>query len=67
MMKSARKKMRPIVAIGIGAMAVYGAYSVVCSVKECCHEKMKMITKVFKKKENSAQEAAKEDEEVEQY
>ncbi len=49
-MKSGKKKMHPIMAIGVGAMALYGAYSVVHCVKEACMEKGKMITKVFKKK-----------------
>ena len=49
-MKNGKKKTRPLLAIGIGAMAVYGAYSAVCSAKNMCCEKAKMLTKVFKKK-----------------
>ncbi|MBE6536674.1 MAG: hypothetical protein E7673_01850 [Ruminococcaceae bacterium] len=51
MMKQGKKKMRPLLAIGVGAMAIYGAYSVVKCVKETCCEKAKMLTKVIKKKE----------------
>ena len=51
MMKQGKKKTRPLLALGIGAMALYGAYSAVCSVKEMCCEKAKMLTKAFKKKE----------------
>ena len=51
MMKQGKKKTRPLLALGIGAMALYGAYSTVCSIKEMCCEKTKMLTKAFKKKE----------------
>ena len=43
--------MNPILALGIGAMAIYGAYSVVSCTKDMCVEKAKMLTKVMKKKE----------------
>ena len=46
-----KKKKNPAFAIAIGALAVYGAYSMVASVKECCSEKCKMLTNMFKKKE----------------
>ena len=36
--------------VGVGAMALYGAYSAVKCVKETCTESVKMITKVFKNK-----------------
>ena len=51
MMKRDTKKTRPLLALGIGAMALYGAYSTVCGVKQMCCEKAKMLTKAFKKKE----------------
>jgi len=51
MMKQGKKKTRPLLAIGIGAMAIYGAYSVVKCAKNTCCEKAKMLTKAFKKKE----------------
>ena len=51
MMKKDKKKTRPLLALGIGAMALYGAYSTVCGVKQMCCEKAKMLTKAFKKKE----------------
>lgn len=53
MMKQGKKKTRPLLALGIGAMALYGAYSAVHSVKEMCCEKAKMLTKAFKKKEKT--------------
>lgn len=53
MMKQGKKKTRPLLALGIGAMALYGAYSAVCSVKEMCCEKAKMLTKALKKKEKT--------------
>ena len=52
-MKQGKKKMRPLLALSIGAMAIYGAYSAVSSIKEACTEKAKMLTKAFKKKEKS--------------
>ena len=51
MMKQGKKKRRPLLAIAVGAMAIYGAYSVVRCAKDACCEKAKMLTKVFKKKE----------------
>lgn len=51
MMKQGKKKARPLLAMSIGAMAIYGAYSAVHSIKEACIEKTKMLTKAFKKKE----------------
>jgi len=51
MMKQGKKKTRPLLAIGIGAMAIYGAYSVVKCAKNTCCEKAKMLTKAFKKEE----------------
>ncbi len=50
-MKNGKKKTHPLMAISIGAMAIYGAYSVVHCAKEACVEKGQMLTKVFKKKE----------------
>ena len=44
-----KKKKRPILAIAVGALAVFGAYSMVCSLKNCCLEKMQMISGMFKK------------------
>ena len=49
-MKNEKKKTRSILAIGVGAAAIYGAYSMVKCIKESCCEKAKMLTKVFKKK-----------------
>lgn len=61
MMKRDTKKTRPLLALGIGAMALYGAYSTVCSVKEMCCEKAKMLTKAFKKKEKCKKEGLFDD------
>ena len=49
MMKSGKKKTRPLLALGIGAMALYGAYSAVRGMKNMCCKKAEMLTKVFKK------------------
>lgn len=51
MMKQGKKKRRPLLAIAIGGMAIYGAYSMVKCAKDTCCEKAKMLTKAFKKKE----------------
>ena len=49
-MKNDKKKIRPIFAMGLGAMAVYGAYSMVSSIKNTCCEKAQMLTNVLKNK-----------------
>lgn len=51
-LKNEKKKGRPLLAIGVGAMALYGAYSVVRSMKETCCKKAEMLTKVIKKSKN---------------
>ena len=51
-MKNGKKRSRPLLAVGIGAMALYGAYSMVRCMKENCAEKLEMLTKVIKKKKN---------------
>ena len=64
MMKQGKKKRRPLLAIAVGGMAIYGAYSLVVSAKNMCCEKAKMLTKAFKKKEkckNSCMEDEYED------
>lgn len=45
-MKNGKKKTHRILVIGVGALALYGAYSMVCCVKD----KAKMLTNVFKMK-----------------
>ena len=57
-MKNEKKKSRHLLAIGVGVMAVYGAYSAVSCVKKSCCEKMKMLTKVVNKKKNRDEERA---------
>jgi hypothetical protein len=59
-LKNPKKKARPMIAIGVGAMAIYGAYSMVHSAKERCSECCKMITNVFKKKEKCETSAAED-------
>ena len=49
-MKNGKKRSRPLLAVGIGAMALYGAYSAVKCMKEGCSEKLGMLTKMLKKK-----------------
>ncbi|MBQ9070490.1 MAG: hypothetical protein IJY23_03995 [Clostridia bacterium] len=63
-MKNGKKKTHPFVAIGVGAMALYGAYSVVSCIKDTCCEKAQMLTKALKKKKN---EQKCEEEECEPY
>ncbi len=58
-MKNGKKKTHPLMAISIGAMAVYGAYSIVHCMKESCVSKCQIITKVFKNKENKEKKAPK--------
>ena len=50
-LKNPKKKAHPILAVGVGAMAIYGAYSMVHCAKERCSDCCKMLTNVFKKKE----------------
>ena len=55
-MKNEKKKGRRLLAIGVGARAMYGAYSAVSCMKEACRKKMDMITKVVKKNKNKGDE-----------
>jgi len=48
--KSDKKNKSPILTVATISLAVYGAYSMVASVKESCCEKCKMLTNMFKKK-----------------
>ena len=45
-------------AVGVGAMAIYGAYSVVSCIKQMCCEKMHMLTNVVKNKKNKDDDCA---------
>ena len=45
-MKNGKKKSHPILAVSVAAMAVFGAYSMMCCVKD----KAKVLTNVFKNK-----------------
>ena len=53
-MKTGKKKTHIMLALGVGAAAVYGAYSAVCGVKNMCVNKMKMLTKVVKKNDKAS-------------
>lgn len=57
-MKSEKKKGRHLLAVGVGAMAIYGAYSVVSCIKQMCCEKMHMLTNVVKNKKNKDDDCA---------
>ena len=61
-MKNDKKKSHPILAISVGAMALYGAYSAVSCMKQMCCKKAKMLTKVFKKRETCDKECEDESE-----
>lgn len=61
MMKQGKKKTRPLLALSIGAMAIYGAYSAVKCAKDMCCEKAKMLTKAFKKKEKQSKKLFEDD------
>ena len=50
MLGNSKKKKHPILAIAVGAFAVYGAYSMVCSAKECCLARMDKISCMLSKK-----------------
>jgi hypothetical protein len=50
-MKNEKKKHHPTLALGIGALAVYGAYSMVKCVKDGCVCKMSKMKNIFKKKD----------------
>ena len=49
-MKNEKRKSRHLLAIGVGAMAIYGAYSAVSCVKKKCKNMTKMLTNVVKRK-----------------
>lgn len=59
-MKNEKKKTRPLLAIGVGAMALYGAYSAVACIKKTCCEKAEMLTNVLKKSKKKEKECAEE-------
>ena len=53
MFGNAKKKKHPVLVIAVTAFAVYGAYSMVSSAKECCCMKMeKIMSLISKKKKN---------------
>ena len=56
-MKNEKKKSRHLLAIGVGAMAIYGAYSAVSCMKETCLKRIEMLTKVVKCKKNKDSES----------
>lgn len=50
MFGNAKKKKHPILVIAVTAFAVYGAYSMVSSAKECCSTKMEKLMSLISKK-----------------
>ncbi len=61
-MKNEKKKMRPLFTIGVGALTVYGAYSMVSCIKNACCKKAEMLTKVIKNTKNKKKECCEESE-----
>ncbi len=61
MMKNGKKKHHTWLLVGVGAAAVYGAYSMVSCLKEMCCTKAKMLTNVLKKKEKECKAEMEED------
>lgn len=51
--KNGKKKTHPIIAISVGVMALYGAYSMVC----CLKDKAQMLTNIFKNKAKCSKNA----------
>lgn len=54
-MKSEKKKKHPLLAMAVGGMAMYGAYSAVNSMKCCCMEKMNSMMTMMKSKKKKCQ------------
>lgn len=60
--RTTKKKKHPFLAIGIGAMAIFGVYSAVTTLCDTCREKMKALMKAMKKKKcHSSSEMTDED------
>lgn len=59
-MKNEKKKSRHLLAIGVGAMAIYGAYSAVSCVKKNCANMTKMLTNIVKGKKKCTCDGAEE-------
>ena len=53
MLGNPKKKKHPLLAVAVGVFAVYGAYSMVCSVKECCSARMAKMMRCMSKKKKS--------------
>lgn len=59
-MKNEKKKMRPWFAVGIGALTVYGAYSMVACIKNTCCKKVEMLTNVIKNSKNKKKDCSED-------
>lgn len=51
-----KKKRHPLLAVGIGAMALFGAYSLVSAACDMCREKTKTLMRAMKRKNTTAVE-----------
>jgi hypothetical protein len=53
--RTQKKKRHPLLAFGIGAMAIFGTYSLVSAVCDVCREKTKALMQAMKRKKNTCQ------------
>ena len=47
--RTQKKKRHPLFALGVGAMAIFGTYSLVTAACDMCREKMKTLMRAVKK------------------
>lgn len=50
--RTQKKKKHPLLVMGIGAMALFGAYSLVTAACDACREKAKALMNAMKKKKS---------------
>lgn len=62
MLENRKKKRHPLLTVAVGAFAVYGAYSMVSSVKDCCNAKIAQMMRCMSKKKKCRQ--SRENEQV---
>lgn len=48
-----KKKRHPLLAVGIGAMALFGAYSLISAACDTCREKTKALMRAMKRKKTA--------------
>ena len=60
-MNNTKKKKHPIVAVMAGALAVYGAYSMVAMTKRCVCDKMSCMMSRMKKHKCEGEQCCEED------